>query len=128
MIPFLLFCHKVLDPKGGNYKAHKACCMKPMTIRCPFCSLPLCEKHTGQCSNKGCKDKRQRANQPPAAFSPDLSTQEERARRGVQELQAWMMPAPAPLDSVLHYPALGTIQVGAVSVPLLGPSRKEGQS
>ena len=28
------------------------------------------------------------------------------------------MPAPAPLDSVLHYPALGTVQVGDVSVPL----------
>ena len=29
-----------------------------------------------------------------------------------------MMPAPAPLDSVLHYPALGTVRVGTVLVPL----------
>ena len=33
-------------------------------------------------------------------------------------LPAWMMPEPAPLDSVAHYPPLGTVQVGDVSVPL----------
>ena len=43
---FFLECHKVIDPKGGNYKAHKSRCMKPTTIRCPFCGLPLCEKNT----------------------------------------------------------------------------------
>ena len=84
--PLPIGCHKVLDPNGGNYRPHKACCMKPTTIRCPFCGLPLCEKHTGQCSNKGCKQKREKANRPLAPFSPDLSTEEERARQGVQEL------------------------------------------
>ena len=29
-----------------------------------------------------------------------------------------MMPAPAPLDSVLHYPPLGTVTAGVVSIPL----------
>ena len=29
-----------------------------------------------------------------------------------------MMPAPAPLDSVLHYPPLGTVIVGDVSIPI----------
>ena len=33
-------------------------------------------------------------------------------------LPAWMMPEPAPLDSVAHYPPLGMVQVGEVSVPL----------
>ena len=116
--PLPLGCHKVLDPKAGNYKPHKACCLKPTTIRCHFCSLPLCEKHTGQCRNKGCKQKRVRANQPLAAFSPDLSTAKDRAVQGVRELPASMMPAPPPLDSILHYPPLGTLIVGDVSIPI----------
>ena len=80
--PLPLACHNVLDPKAVNYKPHKACCMKPTTIRCPFCSLPLCEKHMGQWSNKGCKRYQGRANQPLAPFSPDLSTAEESGSQG----------------------------------------------
>ena len=59
-----------------------------------------------------------RANQPLAPFGPDLSTAEDRTVQGVRELQARMMPAPAPLDSVLHYPPLGTLIVGDVSIPI----------
>ena len=100
--PLPLGCHKVVDPRGGTYKPQKPCCGKPTTICCPFCALPLCERHMGQCSNKGCKQKRERANQPLAPLSTDLSTAEDRAVQGVRELPARMMPAPAPLDSVLH--------------------------
>ena len=120
--PISMGCHKVVDPSAGYYKASKMCCGRPTTVRCPFCMLPLCEKHTGECSNKGCDGKLQIANRRTglevAPFNPDTTRAEDRAVGGARELPRRLMPAPAPLDSVLHYPVLGTVKVVAVSIPL----------
>ena len=60
--PISMGCHKLVVPSAGYYKPSKMCCGKPTTVCCPFCRLPLCEEHTGQCSNKGCERKLQIAN------------------------------------------------------------------
>ena len=71
-------CLKVVDPSAGYWKANKMCCGVPTTVRCPFCTLPLCAKHTGECSGRGCDVKLQMAKQadgraPLPAFNPDLT-------------------------------------------------------
>ena len=89
----------------------------------PILHLPLCDKHMGECSGKGCAWKEQRAKQsdgtiPLPAFNPDLTMGENQPVRGAVMLSAWMAPEPAPLDSEVHYPPLAMVQVGDVSVPL----------
>ena len=106
--PISMGCHKVVDPSAGYYKANKMCCGRPTTVRCPFCMLPLCDKHTGEYSNRGCDLKLQIANQregrESAPFNPDTTRGENQVVGGARELPRRLMPAPAPLDSVLHYP------------------------
>ena len=41
--PVPIGCHKVVDPNGGYYRASRKCCGKMTTVRCPFCTLPLCD-------------------------------------------------------------------------------------
>ena len=121
--PVPMGCHKVVDPNGGYYRASRKCCGKMTTVRCPFCTLPLCDQHMGQCSGKDCAWKEQRAKQadgtiPLPAFNPDLTMGENVPVRGAKFLPARMAPEPAPLDSEEHYPRMAMVQVGDVSVPI----------
>ena len=117
-------CHKVVDPNGGYYRASRKCCGKRTTVRGPFCTLPLCDQHMGQCSGKDCAWLEQKAKQadgraPLPKFNPDLTRGELVPKRGGEFLPARCGPAPAPIDSDEHYlPGLHMVQIGDVEVPI----------
>ena len=119
--PVPMGCHKVVDPNGGFYQASRKCCGRRTTVRCPYCTLPLCDQHMGQCSGKKCAWLEQKAKQadgraPPPKFNPDLNEREPVPSNKAPVLRA---PAPARIGCNEDFlPGLHTVRIGEVDVPI----------
>ena len=93
-------------------------------MRCPFCTLPLCDQHMGQCSGKDCAWLEQKAKQadgraPLPKFNPDLNEAELVPSRKAEFLPAQCGPAPARIGCNEDFlPGLHTVQIGEVEVPI----------
>jgi hypothetical protein len=119
--PVPMGCHKVVDPNGGYYQPSRKCCGRRTTVRCPYCTLPLCDQHMGQCSGKKCAWLEQKAKQadgraPLPRFNPDLNEREPVPSNKAPVLRA---PAPARIGCNEDFlPGLHTVRIGEVDVPI----------